>query len=265
MLTPQEVSGRSFTKAVMGGYNMTMVDEFLDELTADYTALYNENATLKAKMKVLVEKVEEYRATEDSMRATLLTAQRMADTIVREAEEKRDGILAQAESTARERLEVYRREAAACDERVRQGRKELQQFIAASRELCSRELAFLEHLPEIEVETAGEEAAIAEIEERVMTAFSAPAPETPAPAEAPQTPPPAAPQSAAPAAAAPVKEAAPAPAPAAAAASAPAEEVPTPSAAQTPVPAADAADLEATRRINLADLKFGRNYSSEMS
>ena len=28
MLTPQEVSTHAFTKAVMGGYNMTMVDEF---------------------------------------------------------------------------------------------------------------------------------------------------------------------------------------------------------------------------------------------
>ena len=72
MLTPQEVSARSFTKSVMGGYNMTMVDEFLDELTDDYTSLYKENASLKAKLKVLVEKVEEYRATEDSMRVTLL-------------------------------------------------------------------------------------------------------------------------------------------------------------------------------------------------
>ena len=40
MLTPQEVSSRSFTKAVMGGYNMAMVDEFLDEVTDDYTALF---------------------------------------------------------------------------------------------------------------------------------------------------------------------------------------------------------------------------------
>ena len=86
MLTPQEVSTHAFSKAVMGGYNMAMVDEFLDELTDDYTALYKENAALKAKLKVLVEKVEDYRATEDSMRATLLTAQKMADSIVREAE-----------------------------------------------------------------------------------------------------------------------------------------------------------------------------------
>ena len=58
MLTPQEVSTHSFSKASFGGYNMAMVDEFLDELTDDYTALYKENAALKAKMKVLVEKVQ---------------------------------------------------------------------------------------------------------------------------------------------------------------------------------------------------------------
>ena len=52
MLTPQEVSGRAFSKAAFGGYNMAMVDEFLDELTDDYTALYKENAALKAKLKV---------------------------------------------------------------------------------------------------------------------------------------------------------------------------------------------------------------------
>ena len=101
MLTPQEVSTHSFSKASFGGYNMAMVDEFLDELTDDYTALYKENAALKAKLKVLVEKVEEYRATEDSMRATLLTAQRMADSIVKEAEQKRDQMMTQAEIDAK--------------------------------------------------------------------------------------------------------------------------------------------------------------------
>jgi PncC family amidohydrolase len=63
MLTPQEVSTHAFTKAVMGGYNMAMVDEFLDELTDDYTALFKENAALKAKMKVLgvkPETIEQY-------------------------------------------------------------------------------------------------------------------------------------------------------------------------------------------------------------
>ena len=52
MLTPQEVSTHVFSKARMGGYNMAMVDEFLDTLTEDYTTLYKENAALKAKLKV---------------------------------------------------------------------------------------------------------------------------------------------------------------------------------------------------------------------
>ena len=93
MLTPQEVSERAFPKASFGGYNMAQVDEFLDLLTADYTSLYNENAVLKSKMKVLVEKVEEYRATEDAMRKALMTAQRMADELVKEAEAKKAQIL----------------------------------------------------------------------------------------------------------------------------------------------------------------------------
>ena len=36
MLTPQEVSSKTFPKAVMGGYAMAAVDEFLDALTEDY-------------------------------------------------------------------------------------------------------------------------------------------------------------------------------------------------------------------------------------
>lgn len=236
MLTPQEVSARSFTKAVMGGYNMTMVDEFLDELTDDYTSLYKENASLKAKLKVLVEKVEEYRATEDSMRATLLTAQRMADSIVKEAEGKRDEILGQAEASAREKLDHYRRELADSDQRLRQGQIELQRFINAGRDLCTQQLQFLERLPELEIRPE-------EVEEQVRAAF----------AEEPE------------------KEPAAVPEPFAAAEAARAESVKpeedkkTDEKTETAAPAAkeESPDLEATRRVNLNDLKFGRNYNKD--
>ena len=110
MLTPQEVSEHAFAKASFGGYNMAMVDEFLDVLTADYTTLYKENATLKAKMKVLVDKVEEYRSTEEAMRKTLLTAQRMADEMVKEAQESKETILRQAQEETRAQVATRRRE-----------------------------------------------------------------------------------------------------------------------------------------------------------
>ena len=109
MLTPQEVSEHAFAKASFGGYNMAMVDEFLDVLTADYTTLYKENATLKAKMKVLVDKLEEYRSTEEAMRKALLTAQRIADDMVAEAESKKAELLRDAETSAKTRMSCGRR------------------------------------------------------------------------------------------------------------------------------------------------------------
>ena len=246
MLTPQEVSTHAFTKAVMGGYNMAMVDEFLDELTDDYTALYKENAALKAKMKVLVEKVEDYRATEDSMRATLLTAQKMADSIVREAEAKRDELLAQAETQAQEKIANLRRQLAEAEDRLRQGQQQLSKFIEESRAVCAKELAFLEQLPQLPPEQPVSAAQVQdearEIGETVMAAFAAQQVETPVEPE---------------------PQAAQEPA-------APAE--PEPEIQHVDYPAGDPfapqaeeeeAVSEPTRRINLSDLKFGRNYKGD--
>ena len=83
---------------------MSQVDEFLDILTGDYSALYSENAVLKSKMKVLVDKVEEYRSTEEAMRKALLTAQKMADELVAQAEAKKTELLKNAETEAKARI-----------------------------------------------------------------------------------------------------------------------------------------------------------------
>ena len=111
MFTPQEVSEKVFPKASFGsgGYSMSSVDEFLDALTEDYTAIFKENVTLKAKLKVLAEKVEEYRSTEEAMRQALLTAQKMASKLVQEAQSEKEEILAKARVEAQE--EIHRLDA----------------------------------------------------------------------------------------------------------------------------------------------------------
>ena len=85
MFTPQEIQEKTFVKAVFGGYDMGSVDEFLEPLTEDYISLYKENAVLKSKMKILVEKLEEYRAQEDSMKKALVAAQKTSDQMIAEA------------------------------------------------------------------------------------------------------------------------------------------------------------------------------------
>lgn len=252
MLTPQEVSSHAFPKAVMGGYNMAAVDEFLDELTDDYTALYKENTALKAKMKVLVEKVEDYRSTEDSMRATLLTAQKMADSIVREAEVKRDQLMSRAEVDARARIGELQNEAVEAAERLRAGQRELAAFVASVRSVCQRELDYLENLPQLAVDSAPPAAAAeevrqertaGEIEERIFAAFT-PVEESTEPeeiAEAEEMP-----QSEE----APQEERA--------------EEVGEETAGYPEGnPFEEEQPMERTRRIDLKDLKFGRNYSGK--
>ena len=149
MLTPQEVSERAFSKASFGGYNMAQVDEFLDILTGDYSALFNENAVLKNKMKVLVDKVEEYRSTEEAMRKALLAAQRMADELVKEAEQKKDAMLAQTEKDVDARRAELSRELEAEEYRLKKAQEETAAFVAKVRALHAQEAEYLSHLEEL--------------------------------------------------------------------------------------------------------------------
>jgi len=100
MLTPQNFREKTFERAIFGGYDMGSVDDFLEEAANDYAAVARENMVLKTKMKVLVEKIEEYRATEDSMRLTLLSAQKLSSQIEKEAKEKADSVISEAKVEA---------------------------------------------------------------------------------------------------------------------------------------------------------------------
>ena len=154
MLTPQEVSERVFAKATFGGYNMAMVDEFLDVLTADYSTLYNENAVLKGKMKVLVDRVEEYQSTEEAMRKALMAAQRMADDLVKEAEQKKATIIRQAEDELSDKASLLRRQVQEEERRLEAAKQATADYVARVRQLQQKHLAGLDALDEISVSAA---------------------------------------------------------------------------------------------------------------
>ena len=149
MLTPQEVSERAFPKASFGGYNMGQVDEFLDQLTADYTALYNDNAILKSKLKVLSDNIEEYRATDNAMRKTLLAAQQLAETMVSEAEQKKTSLVHDAEAAASKRIEELRSEIAAEEYRLKMAQEATAAYVKKLQEMHDSELALLEGLSQL--------------------------------------------------------------------------------------------------------------------
>ena len=146
MLTPQEITEKVFVKAVFGGYDMTGVDDFLEALSTDYASLYKENAILKSKLKVLVEKVEEYRSTEDTMRMTLLTAQRMGEEITIEANKKKDEMIRGAEAEAQARIAETARLIADEEFRLSVAAKETAKFIELSQAIIHKHSEFLTKL-----------------------------------------------------------------------------------------------------------------------
>ena len=102
MFTPQQLDEISFARARFNGYDIDSVDEVLVPLIEDYTTLYKENALLKSKMRVLVEKLEEYRNGEASMRDAMAGAQKSADQMIRENEAKWAQMLSDANLAAAE-------------------------------------------------------------------------------------------------------------------------------------------------------------------
>ena len=102
MFTPQQLDEISFARARFNGYDIDSVDEVLGALIDDYTTLYKENALLKSKMRVLVEKLEEYRNGEASMRDAMAGAQKSADQMIRETEAKCAQMLSDANLAAAE-------------------------------------------------------------------------------------------------------------------------------------------------------------------
>ena len=123
MFTPQQIEQISFGRATFGGYDMQAVDEFLQPLTEDYVTLYKENALLKSKIRVLVEKLEEYRANEASMKDAIINAQKTCDMMVKEAESKCTQMLGEANVAAAENLRSNEAAMAAENQRVQDAKK----------------------------------------------------------------------------------------------------------------------------------------------
>lgn len=130
MLTVQEIQSVNFEKAVFGGYDMKAVDEFLEQVTEDFAALQKENAALKSKMKVLVDKIEEYRSVEEGMRRALVSAQGIAQETLSKAKAEAEQLLVTARNEAETRIEGYRLQIAAEAKKLEDTRAKNSDFVA---------------------------------------------------------------------------------------------------------------------------------------
>ena len=85
MLTPKQLKSRSFQMAGRNAYKAADVDAFLDEVYDSYDQMFRENGELVKKLNLVADKLQSYKADEDNIRNALLTAERMKESIVAEA------------------------------------------------------------------------------------------------------------------------------------------------------------------------------------
>jgi len=94
-----EIHNKDFPRKFRG-YDPDEVDQFLDMIVEDFEKLYKENIDIKEKYRLAKEKLDTYRAIEDTLKETLVTAQKTAEDVVSNAQKKAELILRETEAEA---------------------------------------------------------------------------------------------------------------------------------------------------------------------
>lgn len=186
-MTPQDIREKTFEKAMFGGYDMAAVQNYQEEVATELANAQKEIAVLKGKMKVLVDKIEEYRASEDAMRLAILSAQKVGKQIEDDAQARADKILSEAKNTSGRILGGLQHETANEEAKLLNAKTSCAKFLEDVRNLCLTQLEYLDGV-------AGSKAASAPRAAARPTASAAPAepvsaaPAEPVPAAQPEAP-----------------------------------------------------------------------------
>ena len=110
MITPLDIENKKFSKQMMNGYNVEEVDDFLDDLTLDYSKNYKEVTELKTKVDELTKSLEHYKTIEKTLQDTLVMAQTTAEDIKNVAKQQADQIINEAKGSAKKQAEELENE-----------------------------------------------------------------------------------------------------------------------------------------------------------
>ena len=110
MITPLDIDNKRFSKQMVNGYSVEEVDDFLDELTADYSKNYKEVNELRAKVEELNNSLVQYKTIESTLQNTLVMAQSTAEEVKNVAKQKADQIVDEAKANAQKQVDELNNE-----------------------------------------------------------------------------------------------------------------------------------------------------------
>ena len=110
MITPLDIENKRFAKQMVNGYSVEEVDDFLDELTIDYSKNYKEVTELRARVEELNNSLEQYKNIESTLQNTLVMAQTTAEEVKNVAKQKADQIVDEAKANAQKKVDELNNE-----------------------------------------------------------------------------------------------------------------------------------------------------------
>ena len=146
MYTPLDIENKRFAKQMMNGYSVEEVDDFLDDLTADYSKNYKEVSELKAKVEELNKSLEHYKNIESTLQNTLVMAQSTAEDIKKVAQQQADQITNEAKANAQKQVDTLNNEIVAKTKEVEDIKKQFDIYKAKMESLLISQLELLKEV-----------------------------------------------------------------------------------------------------------------------
>ncbi len=143
MITPLDIENKKFAKQMMNGYSVEEVDDFLDDLTEDYTKNYKEVSELRNKVEELNNSLEHYKSIESTLQNTLVMAQTTAEDIKNVAQKQADQIVSEAKGTAQKRVDALDNEIIAKTKELEDVKKQFDIYKAKMESLLISQLELL--------------------------------------------------------------------------------------------------------------------------
>ena len=146
LITPLDIENKKFSKQMMNGYNVEEVDDFLDELTLDYTKNYKEVNELRNKVEELNKSLEHYKTIEETLQNTLVMAQSTAEDVKKVARQQADQIINEAKGTAQKQASDLDNEIVAKKKEVEDIKKQFDIYKAKMESLLISQLELLKDI-----------------------------------------------------------------------------------------------------------------------
>ena len=151
MFTPDEIRQITFEK-VMRGYRPEDVESFMEKIADEFEALEQEKKDLEEKLYLLAEKVEQYKSEEESIKITLINAQRLGESIVSDARLKADNVIREATIKKNDIISSAYAEIEGTEETLNRLRREVSDFKRNVLSLYKTHIESLSGLPEEKTE-----------------------------------------------------------------------------------------------------------------